>query len=559
MDHLMKKRAVTLFWVFIFIFGGIIGHLAYIQVISGDRLSRQAIAQQSQSLALEIPFRGEILDRNLKPLNPYREVWRAAVFPALISDKTAAAALLAGVLGIDLREAENYLSGAPELIPVDLNNHQVGELRRKAITGIYPVTVKLRPRKPQLASHIVGYLGRSSKPGGWAGETGLEAYYDSELQGQAPRSLIRVFLDGRGKHIAGLGHRVETGLTDKDRKDIVLTIDRDIQETVERVLDRAGVKSGAAVVIDPQTGDVLAMASRPDYTLTSPAEPEKPDVDSFVYDSIYNPPSFLNNSLSLYQPGSVFKVIVAAAALEEGVVKPDTLFLCTGEKDELVKCYKEEGHGLITFSQAVAYSCNPTFARVGLKLGAQKLIAYAKKFGLADGGIIGYRGTSMEERVKRIGERYNLVNASLGQWPVQATAVQVASMMAAIANDGMYSPPRLVREIRGANGQPARMIKPGPKTRAVSAETAKIMQSLLEMTTRYGTGTKAWLEPWGSAGKTGSAQVGTEKIDAWFSGYAPVDNPRYVAAILVTDGESGGTTAAPIFREIMQEILATGH
>ncbi len=542
-----KKRAVTLFWFFFFILSGLLGHLAYVQLILGPGLSRQALAQQSQFVALEIPPRGQILDRNLKPLTEDREVWRAVVFPAVVTDKWAEAAALASILEMDYREALSCLTGKAKVIPLDLRAEQRAELEKRRLPGVTVCRVKLRSRKPPLASHVLGYLGLAG-PDNWAGKMGLEAYYDRELRGSMPELAARLFLDGKGKAIPGLGCRVETGLPDQARKQVVLTIDRDIQGIVEKALAGAGVKDGAAVVMDVRDGDILAMASRPDYTL-DPAQ------------GTPTGSSFLNHALSLYQPGSVFKVIVAAAALEEGLVRPDQVFLCAGEKDDLVKCYKQEGHGLLTFAEAFAYSCNPAFARVGLGLGAQKLIDYAGRFGLNTTGIIGSKPDSPAEQqnlktgLSRIAQPHNLVNASLGQWPVQANVVQMTAMMGTIAGNGVYTPPRLVREIRNSDGTTARIIEPGQRIRVISGNTAQTVKTMLELVTKSGTGRQALVEPGGSAGKTGSAQVGPAQINAWFSGYAPAGSPRYVATVLVNDGESGGQTAAPIFREIMQEIL----
>jgi len=541
-DYLIKRRTIVLFFFFTLVFFGLMGHLAYIQFYMGPRLSKQALSQQSQAVALEIPARGGILDRNLKPLTEIREVWRIVVFPAAVTDKLQEAAVLASVLKTEQSKIENYLEGRAKAIPLDLREDQVLELKRHSLPGVILAKVRLRERKPPVASHIIGYLGIGRGPDDWVGQMGIERLYDEELRGSVPEATARIFLDGKGRFLPGLGYRLEYKQTDAQRKNVVLTVDREIQEIVENVMDRTGVRDGAVVVMDAGNGDILAMASRPDYTF-----------DNSIVNSTER--SFVNRCLSLYQPGSVFKVVVAAAALEEGLVKPDDVYLCLGEDDDLVKCYKRDGHGLITFAQAFAYSCNPTFARVGLRLGAEKLVDYAARFGLDNDRIIGYRTTNPKDRLDRIAQRYNLVNASLGQWPVEASVVQVTAMMGAIANDGVYMPPRLVREVRHANKTVLRKIEPGEGVRAVSRDTAGLIRNMLEMVTRYGTGRQAWVEPWGSAGKTGSAQVGPAKIDAWFSGYAPVNNPRYVVTVLVNDGKSGGSTAAPVFREIVQKVL----
>lgn len=543
MDNRNRKRTILLFWVFVMIFCSLTAHLAYIQIHEGALLSQQALAQQTQLISLEIPPRGQILDRSMTPLTSSHEADRVIVLPWNVADRDREARLLADVLDMDVSQIMEYFTTKARMIPQDLTSVQAGELKNLSLPGIMVAKTKIRERKPGLAAHILGFLGIGETRGSWEGKMGIEAVYNSELKGAVPRAAARVFLDAKGRIISGLGLRLEEKAIDSERKDVVLTIDRQIQEAVEQAMDRSGIREGAVVVMEAGTGDVLALASRPEYFLGN----ENPEEGY--------PESYLNHALLRYQPGSVFKVVVAAAALEEGLVRPEETYLCVGEKDDIVKCYRPEGHGLITFSQAVAYSCNPVFARLGLKLGAEKLIAYSEEFGLDSADIGGYQTQDKKNKLNLIGQEFNLANASLGQWPVEASVVQVAGMMNVVAGGGIYSPPRLVKMVVSDEGLVERVIQPGGKRRVVSENTANILQGMLERVTREGTGKEAWVENWGSAGKTGSAQTGNEQIDAWFSGYAPLNSPRFVVTVLVKDGESGGQTAAPLFREIMQEIL----
>ncbi|MBU7007931.1 peptidoglycan D,D-transpeptidase FtsI family protein [Phosphitispora fastidiosa] len=538
-----RKRTILLFWVFVIIFCSLAAHLAYIQIHEGTLLSQQALAQQTQLISLEIPPRGQILDRNLIPMVSCHEADRVIVFPWNLKDRDREARLLADVLGMDVSQIMEYFTSKARMIQQDLTSVQADELKSLSLPGIIVAKAKIRERKPVLAAHTLGFLGIGETRVSWEGKMGIEALYNSELKGAVPRSAARVFLDAKGKIISGLGLRLEEKTIDNERKDVVLTIDRQIQEAVEQAMERAGVREGAVVVMEAGTGDILALASRPDYYLGD-GNPEEGYSESY-----------LNHALLRYQPGSVFKVVVAAAVLEEGLVKPEETYLCVGEKDDIVKCYREEGHGLITFSQAAAYSCNPVFARLGLKLGAEKLVSYSELFGLDSADIGGYHTEDTKDRLNLIGQEFNLVNASLGQWPIEASVVQIAGMMNVVAGGGIYNPPRLVKMVVNDGGLVERVIEPGEKRRAVSENTAKILQQMLERVTREGTGKEAWVENWGSAGKTGSAQSGNGRIDAWFSGYAPLNSPRFVVTVLVKDGESGGQTAAPLFREIMQEIL----
>ena len=543
MHNRNRKRTILLFWVFVMIFCSLTAHLAYIQIHEGALLSQQALAQQTQLISLEIPPRGQILDRSMTPLTGSHEADRVIVLPWNVADRDKEARLLADVLDMNVSQIMEYFTTKARMIPQDLTSVQADELKNLSLPGIMVAKAKMRERKPGLAAHILGFLGIGETRGSWEGKMGIEAVYNSELKGAVPRSAARVFLDARGRIISGLGFRLEEKTIDSERKDVVLTIDRQIQAAVEQVMDKSGIREGAVVVMEAGTGDVLALASRPDYFLGN----ENPEEGY--------PKSYLNHALLRYQPGSVFKVVVAAAALEEGLVRPEETYLCVGEKDDIVKCYRAEGHGLITFSQAVAYSCNPVFARLGLKLGAEKLIAYSEGFGLDSADIGGYQTQDTKNKLSLIGQEFNLANASLGQWPVEASVVQVAGMMNVVAGGGIYNPPRLVKMVVSDEGLVERVIERGEKRRVVSENTAKILQGMLERVTREGTGKEAWVENWGSAGKTGSAQTGNEQIDAWFSGYAPLNSPRFVVTVLVKNGESGGQTAAPLFREIMQEIM----
>lgn len=559
----LRKRIIVLFWIIAAAFFGLIGHLAYIQVFAGDALSKQAVAQQSQLVSLEIPPRGQILDCKLRPLTSYQQVQRLIVFPAAVKDKVYASTIISSVINKDISWVLKYMDGNSKIIPVDLTDSQAVRLKYESIEGVVVAKIRIRDRKPSIASHVLGYIGKNDV-NEWTGKMGIESIYDSFLKKNTPQIGARIYLDGRGKFIPGLGYKLEEARSNS-RNNVVLTIDKDIQNITERVLDNSGIKQGAVVVMEAGTGNIVAMASRPEYSLNKTKSTNLIDtsfsrINSNIYQTTGSQPqliedSYLNRCLAMYQPGSVFKVIVAAAAFEEKLIEPDSVFVCTGEHDPIVKCYNKKGHGLITFENAIALSCNPFFARVGIKLGTAKLIEYAKRFGIDRDHIIGFRNYDNSKVLDKIAQNHNLVNASIGQWPIEANPVQITAMMATIANNGVFITPKLVNDIRDTKGNIIKAFQQDKGVRAVSETTAEILKKALNKVTTEGTGKQAWLAYWGSAGKTGSAQVGKEKIDAWFSGYAPLEKPAYVATVMVTDGESGGKTAAPIFREIMQQIL----
>jgi penicillin-binding protein 2 len=551
-----QKRIIWVFYLLLMGFLGLAGHMAYIMVYRHDFYAARAVSQQIQRVPLEIPLRGDILDRRLNTLTGLREEDRLVVFPAAMPDRLTVVRELARVLGMEEQYVNNLIGTRPRVLPFAITPDQAGQLKTARLPGVLVGRYRQRNGVPDLAAHVLGYVGKVSagqeirdlqalitdksySPGDWVGKTGLELYYDGDLKGSAPTRDARAYVDGKGRFIPGLGYKIETGLTDKIRRSLVLTLDKDIQREVETVMDEMGVTAGAVTVMDPYSGDILAMASRP------------------VYSAVYN--GFLDRNTRLFQPGSIFKVAVAAAALEEGVAQPESRFLCLGDKDDYVRCYEPAGHGLLDFNQAVAISCNPTFARLGLKLGAEKLIDYARRFGMDKQMIIGYPyPPDRRQQLDAIAGPYNLVNSSMGQGPVLASPVQVTAMMAVVADNGIYKEPRLVKKIIDYTGTTVRNFPAGPGRKAVSEETAGILRLMLETVTLYGTGRGAYVGDGGSAGKTGSAQSGSAgtSVDAWFSGYAPVKKPRYVVTVMIERGESGGKTAAPVFKAIMERILA---
>ncbi|MFZ5641890.1 MAG: peptidoglycan D,D-transpeptidase FtsI family protein [Bacillota bacterium] len=577
MDGGNQKRIIGVFYLLLLGFLGLAGHMAYIMVYRHDFYAARAVSQQSQRVPMEIPLRGDILDRRLNPLTGLREEDRLVVFPAAMADRPAVVRQLAQIMGVKEQAVNNVLGIKPRVLPFTITPGQAGQLKAARLPGVLVGRYRQRNGVPDLAAHVLGYVGKVSAGqeirdlqaltadksyslGDWVGKMGLELYYDGDLKGTAPTRDARAYVDGKGRLIPGLGYKIESGLTDSTRRSLVLTLDKVIQREVEMVMDEMGITAGAVIVMDPYSGDILAMASRPEYSLapaaTVPAAQDE-GIPTAVYSAVYN--GFLDRNTRLFQPGSIFKVVVAAAALEEGVAQPESRFLCLGEKDDYVRCYEPAGHGLLDFNQAMAVSCNPTFARLGLKLGAEKLIDYARRFGMDKQGIIGYPyPPDRRQQLDAIAGPYNLVNSSLGQGPVLASPVQVTAMMAAIADNGIYKEPRLVKKIIDYTGTTVRSFPAGPGRKAVSEETAGKLRLMLETVTLYGTGRGAYVGDGGSAGKTGSAQSGAAgtSVDAWFSGYAPVKNPRYVVTVMIERGESGGKTAAPVFKAIMERILA---
>ena len=558
--YLRQKRLFYILICFILISILLPVHLYNIQIARGKELHLQAMEQDTEKVVLEDITRGQILDRNLNSLTGGGQSYRVIIFPDLITEKKLVIDNLSKILGINQNELANYFNGKPCFLPYSLSSEQVQKLGDYQHEGITLQAVYSRYGEHPLANHLIGHLGKIPSEeyleqlnsnrnniyciSDLVGKMGLEKYYDDILKDRYPQRSVRLPRDANGNLLKGSKPIYYDNPDSNDRSDLVLTIDREIQKTVEQIMDRR-VKKGAVVVMDVATGDILAISSRPDF--------DPRHIEAYLSDS---EDAFLNRATGLFQPGSVFKVAIAAAALEEKLVDEKTVFTCEGKYDELVSCWDIAGHGKINFLRAFSQSCNPAFAQIGLKLGTDNIIHYARLLGLDNQEITGYKVIrDQRQNLDLIAEKNNLVNSSIGQGPVLATPVQITAMLNTIASNGIYKKPKVVKEIR-QNGKAVKNFDSEQGKRVISEANAGKLQEFLKSVITEGVGKEAYIPLYGSAGKTGSAQTGNQgKVNAWFSGFAPLVNPRYTITILVEDSISGGKSAAPVFKEIMEKLL----
>ncbi len=564
---IQKRRMATSFWLMVLAFGLVLAHLYQIQ-LQGYKYARQAFEMGAQGVALEQFSRGEITDWQGLSLTGSNYANRVVVFPALLNEKERQLQQLAAILDMDAEQLKDRARRGAFYIDKTLPESTCTALQQAELPGVKILPVYQRYGSKPLAVHITGQIGKISsleqfarlqsagskayQLGDWVGQSGLEYFYEQQLKGTLAKRWAGVPVDARGRVIQGPGLLVDSSDSDPGRLNVVTTIDGRVQRIVEDVMDQH-IANGAVVVMQAGTGDILAMASRPSYN---------PEFFQDVSDIDELPEElYVNHCTALFQPGSVFKVVLAAAALEEGLVQPDTVFFCAGAAAQPVRCWSDIGHGRLSFEQAFANSCNPAFVELGQRLGAGTIIKFAAALGLDKQKITGYPvPVDMHQDLSLIAGQYNLANSSIGQGPVLVTPVQVTAMMNAIASGGSYYTPRLVTGLSDDSGRLVRQFNAVQPEQAVSPATAAQLQALLHEVTESGVGQKAALPGVGSAGKTGSAQVNgydDEKVDAWFAGYVPADNPRYVITVLVRGGQSGGDTAAPLFREIATRSLET--
>ncbi|NPV27361.1 MAG: penicillin-binding protein 2 [Firmicutes bacterium] len=575
-----ERRITSLLFLFSFVWLIWAGRLGYLQLVQGKQLARQAVNLRSQTVILEEYPRGDILDRQGRSLTDVSEQPGVVVFPSLMSDINETVTSLEKVLDLPpdklsclaelpARSGGQRVNTAPFVLKTRLSREELERVKALHLSGVYVLPLKMRYGPHSLATHLVGHVGQIT-PQQWAvldqtgkprayrlgdtiGQKGIESIYESELRGVDDAASVAALVDATGQPIAGLNLRAKTeSPREGTRHHVVLTLDRDVQTIVEKVMDER-VPCGAVVVLDIDTRDVLAMASRPNFNQNEVAKYLREEGAS----------EFRNRALNLYYPGSIFKLVVAAAALEEGITKLDEHFYCSGKycfNEKLaIPCLKRTGHGNLTLLEAMAVSCNPVFIELGLRLGRDRLLAFAEKFGLGQDVLLGYPLAQGEHFEIGPHEPGRLGNASIGQEGVRLTPLQVASLLATVADGGTYAPPRVVKAVLDSHGQTVSKYPSASKERVISPATARQLQVMLEAVTKWGTGQAAWV-PGGCAGKTSSAQsgrknpTGREITDAWFAGYAPLDQPRWVVAVLVEGGSTGGKSAAPVFREIVRQM-----
>ncbi|SHE66128.1 penicillin-binding protein 2 [Thermoanaerobacter uzonensis DSM 18761] len=512
----------------------LIFRLFYIQIIKGDFYSQKAVEQKIRSFKI-LERRGEIYDRNMIPFTDREYKEYIFAIPKMLTDKEKAAKVISEIAAVDYEDVLKSLRSAKDYVEYEVKFN----LDTKLPIGIFKLALPQRYSQNSLARHVIGYVGEK--------KMGLEDTFDGILNSKREDS-IAVFTDGNNTdYIKGLGVRLKT--SGKEVLGVKTTLDYHIQKAVENVLDKNMV-DGAAVVLDIKTGDILAMASRPNF--------DQNNIQAYLNSSNEE---FINKAVSMYPPGSIFKIVVAAAALEYNKVNLQDTFYCSGSYDIngiIFHDYKGESHGVINMVKGFAVSCNTTFIKIGQITGAKNILEMARKFGIeSDDGLpipeqIG--------RLPKLSDTYGagIGNLSIGQGDVLMTPLQAADIAATIANNGVRNVPRLVTAIVDEEGKEIEKLSQKKSYRVISEKTAKILKEMMRevVIDQEGTGKRAETT-YGSAGKTGSAEVSKELniYHAWFTGFVPFDKPKYAISIFVKNGDTGGTKAAPLFKEIAEKIM----
>lgn len=546
--------------------------LFYIQVVSSEELQKGALDQWTRGIDIKSD-RGIIYDRNGKKLAvnvPAYTVWAT---PAEIKDPESTAKQIADVIDIDEKEVYEKItkSSRTEKIKQWISREESIELRKLSIKGITIVDDSKRYYPyGNFASYILGFTNIDNE-----GLDGIENTYDKYLAG-IPGKVVKT-TDAANRQMPYDGERIyepEDGLS------AVLTIDETIQHFAEKAADQAilntKAKNVSILVMDPNTGDLLAMANKPDYDPNNPREPMT-DVqkrewattpDDQLIDKWYE--MWRNFAISdVYEPGSTFKILTAAAALEEGTASLDTHYYCGGTikvQGAVLKCANWwNPHGDQTFAEAVENSCNVAFVNMGRDLGKENMVKYIRAFGFGESTGIELLGEqsgiipSSPDVIKDV----NLATLSYGHG-IAVTPLQVLNLFSTVSNGGDLMEVRLVKELRDEDGNIVESFEPKVKRKVLSEETSKTMLEILEGVVEDGTGRKAYIPGYRVGGKTGTAlkiidgRYANGKYIASSGAVAPVDNPKITVLVVIDEPVGvyyGGTIAGPVVQEVVEDTL----
>ncbi|HSW35939.1 MAG TPA: penicillin-binding transpeptidase domain-containing protein [Candidatus Limnocylindrales bacterium] len=550
----VRKRLKVVFALTVLIMFLLISRLAWIQIVRAAALSEQAWEQWNHTMTVR-SARGSIYDRHNRLLAGVTTVDTVAAVPPQVENPQVTAAELSAVLGMDADRIYELITMADRhtvyiMRKVDPEVSQaVRELNLPGITFIdeeqryYP--------GGNLASQLLGFVGMDQ---GWSG---LEFFYEDYLRGSEGRAHFLV--DARQRQVP---YSFSRSVTPPSGMDLRLTIDETIQHIVETELARTMLtikpRQVMALAVDPRTGAVLAVASKPDF---NPLFFDRYDP------TLWNLAPFTTS----YEPGSTFKMIIAAAAVEEGLFSEDEHFFCNGYtivNDTRINCWTVQrgGHGYVSFRQALDGSCNPAFIELGIRLGEDRLFRYKEAFGFGMTTGIDYPGESAGKifEAQRMGP-LELATTSFGQG-ITVTPVQQVMAIASMVNGGYLLKPYLVQEMRNAEDEVIYYRDPEVVRQVISSETGQTIAEMMESIIIRGTGTSAAVEGFRVAGKTGTAQIKGQDgnyLEDYFIyslvGFAPAENPGIILFVAM-DGEARGTgwgsqTTGPLFRRIMEGIL----
>jgi len=596
----LKPRFAALGIIVLMVLGVLLVRLWTMQVLQGSAYTQQSEQNRVREVTTEAP-RGRILDRHGKELVTNRATKAVTVMPSAAKD-AALLNRLSVVLSVPVADIKEKLTSVketaltPRTVAIDVSMSAVAYIEEHAsdFPGV-EVAVKAVRQYPQglLAAHVLGYTGEASDselnaegstlvPGDIVGKAGAEAQFESVLQGERGQRLLEV--DATGKP-----HRIIQDSAPVAGRDVQLTIDAKVQKVAEKALAQALVdahraqfpkaRAGAAVAVDVQTGEVLAMASLPTYDPKEFLGGVSQKEWARLTDKKSEYPLTNRVIQAQYPAASTFKAMTGLAGLEDGVINPSSTFVCKGRWIDMGKqwpkwCWNHAGHGPEDFITAIRDSCDVYFYNLGYKfykMGGEKLQKFARLFGFGANSGIDLPGeasgrvpdakwkASYNENYPEMQQWLpgDTVNMAIGQGDLLVTPMQLVDAYAGIANGGDVMKPHVLRQVLGPDGKP--VLTPAPEVAfktGTSSSSLASMKSALVQVTQNGTAEAVFRTfPVTVAGKTGTAQVYGKDDLAWFVGYAPASHPKYCVAVVVEQGGHGGSVAGPAARQILAALL----
>lgn len=558
--YTFHRKKIVLVWA---LFGSLllflVGRLGKLMLADSEYYSQKAKELHERERSIK-GARGRILDAKGVVLADNKAVCTISVIHSQIKEPEKVIKILAEELGMteeDVRKRVEKVSSI-ERIRTNVEKEVGDRIREQNLAGV-KVDEDFRRYYPfgTLASKVLGFTGSDNQ-----GIIGLEVFYDSVLAGK--NGQILTLTDARGVELSDTG---ESRKEPEAGNDLVISIDRNIQAYAEqaayRVMEQKQADSVAVILMNPKNGEILAMADVPEFDLNNPFSLETTESGENQQDALNT--MWRNSCLNdTYEPGSTFKIITAAAGLEEGVVSLTDTFSCPGYKiveDRRIRCHKTTGHGAETFVQGAMNSCNPVFIEVGLRLGAEKMYEYFEQFGLLKKTGIdlpGEAGTIMHKK-ENIGQ-VELATVSFGQ-SFQITPIQLAATVSSIINGGIRVTPHLGVKVQKEDGTLKEVYQYTEQERILSKETSEKMREILEQVVSGGSGKNAAIEGYLIGGKTATSETlprSAHKYISSFIGFAPADDPQVVGLCVIRNPSGvyyGGTIAAPVIRDVFENVL----
>ena len=564
-ENLTKHRKnIAVLWLLIAIaVTGLLGRLAFLMILRSEHYSQRALELHQRERSIKAA-RGRILDVKGNVIADNRTVCTVSVIYNQVKDREKVIEELSSLLEIDLETVRKKVEkrSVREIIKTNVDKETGDAVRRLKLPGV-KVDEDYKRNYPYdtLASKVLGFTGGDNQ-----GIIGLESVYDKYLEGTD--GLILTTTDARGVEVDNIGEERKEPVAGNNLR---TSLDANIQMFAMQAANKAYIQKEAdsvsIIVMNPSDGAVMAMVDYPEFHLNEPFQliEEYKEYEGTKKEQEYCNRMWRNQCINdTYEPGSTFKVITAAAALEEGVVSLEDRFHCPGYivvEDRRIRCHKTTGHGAESFVEGIENSCNPVFINVGLRIGADHFYDYFEQFGLLHKTGIdlpGEASTIMHKREK-IG-LVELATISFGQ-SFQITPIQLATTVSSIINGGNRVTPHIGMQVENGDKKVIKTFDFPVQEGICREETSEKMRFLLEKVVSEGGGNKAYIEGYEIGGKTATSQTlprSAHKYISSFLGFAPADDPKVLVLVIIRNPSGiyyGGTIAAPVAKEIFENIL----